>query len=104
MVSIEEIAPGDEVWAYDSVTGELRLAEVIRVFEREVHEVWILTIGDAVIVTTAEHRFFVVPRGWVEVRDLQPGELLKSLDGATVRLDDVEREQRTIRVYNFEVR
>ncbi|MCP4574071.1 MAG: hypothetical protein GY838_17055, partial [bacterium] len=58
LVSIEEIAPGDKVWAYDSVTGELRLAEVLRVFEREVHEVWILTVGDAVIVTTAEHRFF----------------------------------------------
>ena len=51
-----------------------------------------------------EHPFFVVDRGWVEARDLQPGDLLQSMDGAMLRLDDVEREQRTIRVYNFEVR
>ena len=37
---------GDEVLAYDRAAGEARLAEVVRVFEREVDEVWLLTAGD----------------------------------------------------------
>lgn len=102
---IEEIRVGDRVWAWNEETGESELAEVVRVYERETLEVYTLHIGvDETLETTDEHPFWVVGRGWVEVEDLQVGDILRTYEGQELRLVAVERQERTLRVFNFEVR
>jgi len=102
---IEEIAVGDRVWAWNEETGESELAEVVRLHERETLEVYTLHVGvGEVLETTDEHPFWVVGRGWTEVEDLQPGDILTTYEGQELRLVAVERQERKLRVYNFEVR
>ena len=102
---IEEVAVGDRVWAWNEETGESELAEVVRLFERETLEVYTLHVGvGEVLETTDEHPFWVVGRGWVEVEDLRPGDILTTYEGQELRLVAVERQERSLRVYNFEVR
>jgi len=102
---IEEIREGDLVWAWNEETGESELAEVIRVYERETLEVYTLHVGvGETLETTDEHPFWVVGRGWVEVEDLQVGDILRTYEGQELRLVAVERQERVLRVYNFEVR
>ena len=103
-VAIEAVEVGDLVWAKNELTQQAELAEVVTLFEREVDEVWQLTAGETVLETTDEHPFFVEGQGWTQAEDLNVGNLLLTLDGATLRLDSVERVERTATVFNFEVR
>jgi hypothetical protein len=104
-VAIEELEEGDQVWAWNEWTREPELAEVVRVFEREVPEFYRLYVGaEEVLEATGEHPFWVVGQGWVEVEDLRPGDVLRTYEGYELRLVAVEREERSLRVYNFEVR
>ena len=96
---IEEIEVGDRVWAWNEETGESELAEVVRLFERETLEVYTLHVGvGEVLETTDEHPFWVVGRGWVEVEDLRPGDILTSYEGQELRLVAVDRQERMLQV------
>jgi hypothetical protein len=89
---IEEIEVGDRVWAWNEETGASELAEVVRLFERETLEVYALHVGvDEVLETTDEHPFWVVGRGWVEVEDLRPGDIMTSYEVQELPLVAVDR-------------
>jgi RHS repeat-associated protein len=125
--AIEQIAPGDRVWAYDH--WQLRWAE------REVVEVYqyqhrgtmaTLQVNGETIRATGGHPFWVV-RGeelgnrpspvrisahqagsrqagrWVLARDLQPGDELLLRAGEVVPLESVQLDQMEEQVYNFHV-
>ncbi|MDO7908785.1 RHS repeat-associated core domain-containing protein [Paenibacillus sp. JX-17] len=73
---IEEIQVGDKVLAQDEETGKLAYQPVEETFQRETSETYHIQVGDTEIVTTAEHPFWVIGKGWVESRNLNVGDTL----------------------------
>jgi hypothetical protein len=104
LLPIEQIQPGDQVYAYDDATGEEHLAEVVALHHRDVEATWVLEVGGETIETTDEHPFYVAGQGWTEAKDLQAGDLLVTEGGDRRPLDKIERVEGNARVYNFEVR
>ena len=110
--NIENISPGDKVYAYDAATGDIAEKEVVRTFEHEVYELYHVVIDGKEIVTTAEHPFYRVDKdsdngnGFVGAKDLKPGDQILLLEGNTGTVDKVFKEDLTepLKVYNFEVK
>jgi hypothetical protein len=103
---IEEIRVGDKVWARNLETGLDELQVVQQTFVRTTTELFHLTIAGVVVSTTAEHPFMVHGRGWLDAAFLKVGDLLVTPEGATVRVEAIETEQRAEdaeTVYNFHV-
>ena len=73
LLPISEIKIGDKVWAYDDVTGENSLQEVIHLIEGEGTKdlVDIELFSGELISTTSDHTFFLPNSfNWVEAGDL----------------------------------
>ena len=105
-VCIEEIEVGDEVWAYNSETGEIELKEVLNVWIKETDEILHVSTDDGeTIDTTTNHPFYVENKGWVAAGDLEVGDILVTADGDTVEVSDIaiEKLAEPIIVYNLEV-
>ena len=104
--AIEEVAPGDEVWAYDETTGERNLRKVLATFLHTGEESLVLDVAGERLTTTAEHPFYVVGRQgreWVEAGKLTTDDRLLSLSGETLKVDGIERTSGTFALFNFEV-
>lgn len=56
-VSIEEIRPGDLVWAENPVTGEKDLKAVVRIVRKKTDTLVCVSTGTEKIATTKEHPF-----------------------------------------------
>lgn len=101
---IENLAIGDKVWALNLETRQNELAEVVRLFQREAPETWLLTIdGGQQLETTDEHPFFVEGKGFTRADQLQPGDRLRTFDGESIRLESIGIRSAPRTVYNFEV-
>jgi hypothetical protein len=100
---IEDIRPGDKVWAYNEETGEIRLREVQQTFRRSVDTLIELRIGSETIVTTTEHPFWVEGLGWMDAAALVPGQKLRTFTGEPQQMSSFARVQHPATVYNFEV-
>ena len=106
LVCIEEIEVGDEVWAYNSETGETELKEVLNVWVKKTDEILHVSTADGeTIDTTTNHPFYVEEKGWVAAGDLEVGDVLYTADGDEVEVTDLELEKlaEPILVYNLEV-
>ncbi len=108
--SIETIAPGDRVLARNDVTGEVaprRVAQVFRNTADHLRTVRIRSDSGTVqeLKTTDDHPFFVVGRGWVLARSLEPGNKVLQPDGREAEVDSTSREAHPegVAVFNFEV-
>jgi RHS repeat-associated protein len=101
--SIETISTGDLVWAYDEQTGKIALRKVVRTFERPIDLLVVLTVGEKIIKTTADHPFWVVGRGWVKGENLEVGDVLFTLNKCDVAITHIEYIEGQFTVYNFEV-
>lgn len=81
----------------------LEWSRVAQTFERTSTALVHVAAADSALVTTPEHPFMVLARGWTEARDLAPGDLLVThLGTALTRQIDIEQVEPT-RVYNIEV-
>jgi hypothetical protein len=101
---IEEVKIGDQVLALNQETQQVELADVVRLFEREAPETWILTIeGGSQVETTAEHPFFVEGKGFTRVDQLQVGDQLRTSEGERLVLAGIEVKAAPKQVFNFEV-
>ena len=106
LVCIEDVQVGDEVWAYNSETGETELKEVLNVWVKETDEILHVSTSDGeTIDTTTNHPFYVEEKGWVAAGDLDVGDILYTADGDEVEVTDIELEKlaEPILVYNLEV-
>ncbi|WP_374356910.1 polymorphic toxin-type HINT domain-containing protein [Chitinimonas sp.] len=99
--SIRDIRVGDLVLARSEITGEQDYRRVIKTYEHEVDEVYLVGwdipsvwedtgMLHCSVVATGEHPFWIRNKGWVEVRDLQLEDKLQICDPAP--LDDCFRE------------
>ena len=104
-VNIEDIQAGDLVYACNVDTGEVGVKEVKQTFVREVNTLVHVFVGDEEIITTTNHPFYVVGRGFVKAEDLRIGYTLLQLDGSTEKISRivVENLGAPVKVYNFEV-
>ena len=104
-VPIEEIEAGDLVWATDPETGETALKRVVQLFRNEATELVHVTVNGETIVCTNEHPFYSPVKGWTEACKLRAGDILVSVNGEYVVVEQVQHEllEAPITVYNFEV-
>ena len=105
LVPIEDIQPGDLVWATDPDTGETALKPVVQTFRNETEE-WIhVTVNGEEITCTPNHPFYSPVKGWTSAIDLRAGDILVMLNGEYVVVEQVQHEllESPVKVYNFEV-
>ncbi len=71
----------------------VRLAPVVR-----------LTVSGRELRPTGEHPFYVPGRGWVLAWSLRRGDVIQTLSGEPVLVEDMVDTGEVVRVYNFRVR
>jgi putative component of toxin-antitoxin plasmid stabilization module len=108
-----QVAGGDLVYSYDTLTGEVSQQEVTDTFVRTTNHIRYLTTVDAegdeqVIATTDEHPFWVVSESgsrYVDAKDLQIGNIFIGANGELTTLTVTNRVGYPdgITVYNFTV-
>ena len=101
--SIEEIKPGDKVWAYDESTHAVTLRPVLKTFIHRRSEVMEIKVGCDKFDVTGEHPFYVSGKGWTSARDIIVGDQLVTVDDSTIPVDSIENQTGDFLVYNFEV-
>lgn len=83
---IEDIQPGDLVWASDPETGETALKEVVQLFRNETNE-WVhVTVNGEKITCTPNHPFYSPVKGWTNAIDLRAGDILVMLNAISPSL------------------
>ena len=102
---IEDISPGDLVWAWDEETGNTSLKPVVETYINETDELIHLTVNGEEIVSTPTHPFYSPVKGWTAACRLRAGDILVLVNGDYVVLEKVQHEllESPIRVYNFQV-
>jgi hypothetical protein len=106
--AIDEINEGAFVLSRDEETGELSYQPVSATFIRHGIGIYELSVVDGssnaeLLETTAEHPFWVVERGWVEVAELGVGDELLDASGAVLTVEGLIETSRAETVYNIEV-
>ncbi len=107
-VAIDELEPGDRVWARDEHTGEEGYREVVEVFVTEDKPVMELELVDEAsqsdyLRVTGEHPFWVGDKGWVEAEKLVAGDEVFTSRGGWLEVAGGTWLQGTRTVYNLEV-
>ncbi len=79
LVAIEDIEVGDFVLAEDTVTGETKYKEVLKVHVTQTTKLVHVTTtdedSDTTINTTDNHPFYVEGKGWVPAIELEAGDV-----------------------------
>lgn len=84
-VAVETLQPQMRVLTIDRATGEVGTS-VVRATHSHVDEKGLVEIGTAAgrrVRATRDHRFYVPAVGWIEARDLRPGDPVLVLDDRT---------------------
>lgn len=100
---IEEIQPGDHVWAFNLATGAKELRPVLSTSVRVSDTPVVVTVDGEEIETTAEHPFWVAEKGWAVAGTLKPGDNLLAADGEFAAVEEVQRFEGGLLVFNLEV-
>ncbi len=83
---IETIEIGDRVLTQDVKTGELSYEPVLTPVHNPPNETFRVDLGTETIVATGIHRFWKAGEGWAMVRDLKPGDRVRTVGGiATIQ-------------------
>ncbi|MEM0925450.1 MAG: polymorphic toxin-type HINT domain-containing protein [Planctomycetota bacterium] len=90
MRPIEQILPGDRVFAKDALSGELKLQTVLVTTLRPATELVDVTIDGEVIRTTPGHPFWVTGEGWRMAQLLEEGDQLHGMHGL-LNVEKIER-------------
>ena len=102
--SIEEIKAGDLVLSWNQRSGVKSYNKVNQTFIREANEIYTIRYSNgAAIQTTWSHRFWINEKGWVEAKDLKPGNRSPMATGASQQIESVTVKPGEETVYNFSV-
>lgn len=106
-VAIEQLAVGDQVWAYDPDTGESAFKPILKTFVNTQDTIWHLTLtkgGESYRhEVTGSHPYYVPGAGWIEVAHLRVGHALLTEDGETATVVGVYDTGVVQPTYNLEV-
>ena len=100
---IEEIKPGDKVWAWNESTDEVTLRPVLNRFIHRRSEIFEIQVGRDTLKVTGEHPFYVSGKGWIPTKDVQAGDQFVTGENCTLAVELIERHEGEVLVYNFEV-
>ena len=106
MVAIENIKPGDMVYAADAETLEVSTKQVLETYIRETSSLVHLTISGENIISTYDHPYYVKDKGFVSAGALWIGAELIDKNGNVVLVKQLYRENlgdESVKVYNFQV-
>ncbi len=113
LIAIENVRPGDMVYAKEAVgieqsvdtDAQATLNSVLEIYEREVYETYRLTLDGEEIETTANHPFYTEDGEAVEAGDLKEGDKLSTADGESATVEQTEKiiHNEPVKVYNFAV-
>jgi len=105
---IEDIRPGDLVYAVNPVTQVVEIRSVLQLFRNSDQLVLFVEITtedgkSEKIGATLQHPFWVVDRGWVTADQLAPGDLLIEENGGRQRVVSILNRGDRADTFNFEV-
>lgn len=102
---VEKIKIGDLVWSTNPETGKTELKAVVNTFVNETTQVTHITVNGETITSTQTHPYYVADRGWILAGNLRAGDILVTLNGEYVVLEQVQHEilEAPVATYNFEV-
>ena len=106
LVAIENIKPGDMVYAADAETLEVSTKQVLETYIRETSSLVHLTISGENIISTYDHPYYVKDKGFVSAEALWIGAELIDKNGNVVLVEQLYRENlgdESVKVYNFQV-
>ena len=106
LVAIENIKPGDMVYAADAETLEVSTKQVLETYIRETSSLVHLTINGENIISTYDHPYYVKDKGFVSAEALWIGAELIDKNGNTLYVEQIYREKLDNQfktVYNFKV-
>jgi hypothetical protein len=105
--AIERVAVGDVVGAVEEQIAwspvEPRTAQVSATMRHVTSEVLVLTVEGRELVTTAEHPFAVIGRGFVPAGRLTVGDPLLRANGREALVQAIEHRTGAFEVFNLEV-
>jgi hypothetical protein len=110
--AIEKVEAGEMVLAAPDTDPEAepspcRVMEVYHNPPARLLAVYVAEAGDvtggAPVFTTAEHRFYVVGKGWTKAAELRPGDRLRASEGARAAVRSTRVTSRTEPVFNLRV-
>ncbi|MBM3247853.1 MAG: hypothetical protein FJZ10_00285 [Candidatus Omnitrophica bacterium] len=96
---IEQIKPGDNVWAYNEKTGKNEKNTVTKLL---IHKAKRYLIINGALKVTPEHRFYYEGK-WVKIGALKIGDKLFNFKGQTEEIKSIERKNERVTVYNLTV-
>ncbi len=104
-VAIENIVPGDIVYAWNETTDKVELKRVVETYINETDELIHLHVNGEEIITTPSHPFYSPIKGWTDAVYLRAGDILVLVNGEYVVLEKVQHEilEKPVAVYNFQV-
>ncbi len=76
---------------------------VSKFYEGDSDHIYEMEVGDLVINVTGEHPFYVVDKGWVRVKNLQKGDVLRTNGSMNVFVSFISKTNRKEKVFNIEV-
>jgi hypothetical protein len=99
---IESLRAGDLVLTQNPDSGELAYQAIVAVYHNPLNATHCITLDDgSSVVATGIHRLWKTGKGWTMVRELKPGDVLRTL-GSVASVKSVEAEK-TQPVYNLQV-
>ena len=104
-VTIENIQPGDMVWAWNEETGETELKPVVETYVNETDELIHVFVEGEEIICTPSHPFYSPVKGWTDACKLRAGDILVLVNGEYVVVEKIQHEllENPVKVYNFQV-
>ena len=100
---IEDLRAGDDVLTQDPRTGALKYQPLIAVYHNPPNATFRVALegADESVVATGIHRLWKAGKGWIMVRELKPGDVLRTL-GGTAAVKSV-KDERVQPVFNLRV-
>lgn len=104
-VPIESVEAGDNVLSFSPETQEVSEQIVEETFVNESDELIHIEVGNERISTTPNHPFYVPQKGFVKAIDLRAGDVLWTVNGEYVIVEQIQHEilESPVKVFNFRV-
>jgi predicted RNase H-like HicB family nuclease len=104
LVTIDKIAKGDSVYAYDTDRKEMLEARVTAVIHSRTAKLYHITTPCGKVETTANHPFWVEnQRAWVQARNLEPSMQFFLQNGESTSIDTIETQDIEMPTYNLSI-
>lgn len=105
VMAIELVKVGDYVISADEKSFEVSQKRVLETYIRKVDKLVHLIVGGEEIITTLDHPFFVQNRGFIQADQLLIGDILVSINGDDLYVENyyIELLCAPVDVYNFKV-